>query len=149
MEGRLAGVVGGVGIEPEVVVERVVLVEDDDEVLDRRPRRVVVRGPGGGPHSDRCRCRGRCHREAHLGQYHTIRPRQDPELPAQFTPLRRATRRMVAILFLLGPVLWVAGLVVVAVVVRRSDVIGLALIVLAVSFLLGAISLLAMRTRSG
>ena len=56
---------------------------------------------------------------------------------------------MVAILFLLGPVLWVAGLVVVAVVVRRSDVIGLALIVLAVSFLLGAISLLAMRTRSG
>src|SRR5262249_9697078 len=43
MERRLAGLVGRSGVGAEVMVERDVLLEDHDEVLDRRRRRGRVR----------------------------------------------------------------------------------------------------------
>jgi uncharacterized membrane protein YbhN (UPF0104 family) len=64
---------------------------------------------------------------------------------ARFTPLRLATRPQRALVLLLGPLLWVAALVVLAVVVRQGDSVLIALAVLAAAMLIGLVVLLPMR----
>jgi hypothetical protein len=53
MERPLARTVLRVWVAPEVVVERAVLVEHDNEVLHRRTRRAIVVVPPVGDHTAR------------------------------------------------------------------------------------------------
>jgi hypothetical protein len=57
-------------------------------------------------------------------------------LPVEFTPLRRASARGRVFVFIAGPLLWLVALVLVAVVVRRTDALLIALAVTLVGFLL-------------
>ena len=53
-----------------------------------------------------------------------------PSRPPSFEPLRPATRRWRTIVFLVGPLLWLASLMAVAVALRRVQAIEFALAVL-------------------
>jgi hypothetical protein len=70
-----------------------------------------------------------------------------PSKLAQFKPLRYASRFRLRLLFSIGPLLWVAGLALVAEVVRRGNSVKIALIVLAASLLFSLAVLLPMRAR--
>jgi hypothetical protein len=70
-----------------------------------------------------------------------------PNSPPVFTPLRRATRAMRTALYLTGPILWVGSFLVVDFVVQHGREVGLALIILAASFLLALACLIPMRMR--
>jgi hypothetical protein len=70
-----------------------------------------------------------------------------PSSPPVFKPLRRATGAMRRVLYLAGPILWVASFLVVDYVVRHGREIGLALIILAASFLLALVCLTPMRMK--
>jgi hypothetical protein len=67
----------------------------------------------------------------------------------QFTPRRRVGRRGRALVWLLGPLLWISLLVVVGVVVRRLNAVEAALAITAISLIIGfAVQLpLALRRR--
>jgi peptidoglycan/LPS O-acetylase OafA/YrhL len=58
----------------------------------------------------------------------------EPVLPARFLPLRRASRAKRRVLLVAGPLLWLVALLVVAVVIHRTNAVEYALLVLAVSF---------------
>jgi hypothetical protein len=66
-----------------------------------------------------------------------------PEL--QFEALRPATHRRRVVLLLVGPLLWLAGLVVVAIVLNRRDVIEIGFLIAGVTFLVGVVLLLLAR----
>jgi hypothetical protein len=68
-------------------------------------------------------------------------------LPASFEPLRRATRARLAVLYIAGPFLWVASLLVVGYVIRHGREVGIALVVLAAAFLVALAFLIPMRMR--
>jgi hypothetical protein len=67
------------------------------------------------------------------------------ERPAEFRPLRPASRRRRGLGYLLGSVVWLVALLVLSVVVDRTDAVGIALLVVAASFLLGTVASLLMR----
>ena len=69
------------------------------------------------------------------------------ELPARFKPLRHATRAMRAGFYVAGPFLWVAALFVFDYDVRHGHEIGIALVVLGISFLVSLAFLIPMRMR--
>ena len=62
-------------------------------------------------------------------------------MTARFAALRPASRRNRLLLFLFGPVMWVAALVVLAFVLDRRDAVEFAVAVFALSFLAGVIIL--------
>jgi hypothetical protein len=69
-------------------------------------------------------------------------------LPAEFTPLRHADRRRRILLFAFGPLLWLAAVVVVGVVVNRTNVVGLGLVVTLIAFVCSfVLSVVARRLR--
>ncbi len=72
-------------------------------------------------------------------------PPSRSEDPAQFQPLRPATRRVRRVGYLAGSLAWVVALGSVAVVAGRADTIGVALAVVLVSFLIGLAFSLGMR----
>src|SRR5438046_8389685 len=59
---------------------------------------------------------------------------EPPQLPASFEPLRRPSPSKRRLLFLIGPVLWLAATVVLALVIHRTESVGEAMLVVAVSF---------------
>ena len=59
---------------------------------------------------------------------------EPPDLPARFRPLRPVARPRLALWFLVGAAIWLVALLVLAVIVDRTDVVRLALIVLGASF---------------
>jgi hypothetical protein len=66
----------------------------------------------------------------------------------RFSPYRRASQAWLGLtLFLLGPVLWVLALVLVAVVVNRTDVIVIGAVIGLGSFLVGLVLLAVVRWR--
>lgn len=67
------------------------------------------------------------------------------EVSPRFKPLRRAGTFDRALLLILGPLLWVAGLVAVSYVVRHGEAIGYALVALGGSALLALLLLVPMR----
>jgi hypothetical protein len=71
-----------------------------------------------------------------------------PEAPARFTPLQRASPGRRVLVLVVGPLLWLAALLVVGIVVRRSDAVGYGLAVTAIAFLASlGLSALARRRR--
>jgi hypothetical protein len=69
-------------------------------------------------------------------------------LPAEFTPIVRPDRTRRILLFVVGPLLWLAALVLVGVVVRRSNVVELGLLITLIAFVCSLLlSLLAHRLR--
>lgn len=67
------------------------------------------------------------------------------ELPAGFTPLRRADRTHRILLFAFGPLLWLAALIVVGIVVHKTNVVGIGLLVTVVAFVCSLLLSLAAR----
>ena len=67
--------------------------------------------------------------------------------PPVFAPLRPATPGWRAFLFIGGPLIWAAALIVTAYVLRHSEAVALALIVVTVCTLIGVAVLLPMRAR--
>jgi hypothetical protein len=63
----------------------------------------------------------------------------------RFRPLRPASRPKLIAAFVLGPILWVAALMVVAWLVDRTDAIELGLLVTAASFVFAAVVLSLLR----
>jgi hypothetical protein len=69
-----------------------------------------------------------------------------PEAPARFTPLQTASPGRRVLVLVVGPLLWLAAIVVVGIVVHRSDAIGYGLALTAVVFLVSlAVSEIARR----
>ena len=64
---------------------------------------------------------------------------------ARFRPLRPPTRAGRVAVLLAGPLLWVAGLVIVAIVAGETDLIWIGLLIAGGSFLLGGVFLLLAR----
>jgi hypothetical protein len=64
----------------------------------------------------------------------------DP-LPARFRPLRRASPSRRRLLLIVGPLLWLAALIVLAFVVVRRDAVQIALLTLAASFVVALAAL--------
>lgn len=62
-----------------------------------------------------------------------------------FTPLRPVTRRQVTVRLVLGPLLWLVALVVVAIVVRRTDAIELGVLVAAAALAVSIVMLSLLR----
>lgn len=58
------------------------------------------------------------------------------DLPARFSPLRRASRAKRRATLIIGPLLWLASLVLVALVIHHGNSVEYALAVLAISFAL-------------
>ncbi len=54
--------------------------------------------------------------------------------PAQFTPLARANRARQILVFVFGPLLWLAAVVVVGVVVHKTYVVELGLLITLIAF---------------
>jgi hypothetical protein len=76
-----------------------------------------------------------------------LHPELAPELHPEFQPLRRASSRQRAALFIIGPALWVVAAVLIALVVHRTEAVGIALIVLAATLLVALVALLGMRAQ--
>jgi Flp pilus assembly protein TadB len=71
-----------------------------------------------------------------------------PEAPARFTPQQTASSGRRVLVLVVGPLLWLAALVVVGIVARRSDAVGYGLAVTAIAFLVSlCLSALARRRR--
>jgi hypothetical protein len=71
-----------------------------------------------------------------------------PEAPARFTPLQTASPGRRVLVLVVGPLLWLAAIVVVGIVVHRSDAVGYGLSVTAIAFLVSlGVSALARRSR--
>jgi hypothetical protein len=70
---------------------------------------------------------------------------ETPESLAFFTPLRRATHARLIALFIVGPILWLAALVLIDLTVRNGRDIGVALVVCGVSFAVALVWLIPMR----
>jgi hypothetical protein len=70
-----------------------------------------------------------------------------PHPIARFTPLRRAARWRYALLYSLGPLVWVVALVLVSIDIRRGNAVVIGVTVLAGSLLLSLVILLPMRWR--
>jgi hypothetical protein len=73
------------------------------------------------------------------------RPSTTTPTSPSFKPLRRATRTELVLLFILGPLLWVAAVVAVAYVVHHGEAIGIALLVLAGALVVAVVFLVPMR----
>ena len=67
------------------------------------------------------------------------------EVPRRFSPLRRAPRSARIALYLLGPLLWVAGLIVVSLLVLEQDAIEIGLLVAGTAFVVAVVLLLPQR----
>lgn len=67
--------------------------------------------------------------------------------PPLFEPLHPATPGWLAFLFIAGPVLWVAALIVIAFALKYGEVVQLALVVVLVSFLVAIAVLVPARRR--
>ena len=67
------------------------------------------------------------------------------EAPKRFSPLRRPPRSSRVALYLLGPLLWVAGLIVVSLLVREQDAIETGLLVAGAAFVVAVVLLLPQR----
>jgi len=67
------------------------------------------------------------------------------EVPRRFSPLRRAPRSTRLALYLLGPLLWVAALILVSLLVREQDAVETGLLVAAVAFVVAVVLLLPQR----
>jgi hypothetical protein len=65
----------------------------------------------------------------------------DQGIDERFTPLRPASRPKLILAFVLGPVLWLVALLVAAVVVHRTNAIGIGLIVAGASFVVSIVVL--------
>jgi hypothetical protein len=63
----------------------------------------------------------------------------------QFEALRPATHRRRVVLLLVGPVLWLAALVAVAIVLNRRDFIEIGFLIAGMTFVVGAVLLLLAR----
>jgi hypothetical protein len=61
------------------------------------------------------------------------------EVPAQFTPLHRASKPRRVLAFVVGPLLWLVAFVVVSVVLNRVDAIERGLAVTLIAFLLSLV----------
>jgi hypothetical protein len=64
----------------------------------------------------------------------------------RFRPLRPASRGRLAAAIVLGPVMWIVAMVVAAVIVKRTDAIGVGLLVTLASCLVSAIVLVVLRS---
>jgi hypothetical protein len=81
------------------------------------------------------------------GDHHTVEgPRVEEETP-RFVPVRPASRRRRAALFIVGPLLWVAGIAAVAWVAHQGRSITIALVALGAALLVSVVTLLPMRAR--
>ena len=70
------------------------------------------------------------------------------EPPRRFSPLHRASREQrAALVFLVGPLLWLVALVVLSVALSTGDAVGIGLIIAALSFAVTMAVLVPMRTR--
>ena len=69
------------------------------------------------------------------------------EPPPRFTPLTVAPRARRIVVALLGPLLWLAGFVLVAIVADETDAIAHGLAIAAASFLVALVVLIPMRHR--
>ena len=67
------------------------------------------------------------------------------EVPRRFSPLRRAPRSTRVALYILGPLLWVAALIVVSLLVREQDAIETGLLVAGGAFVVAIVMLLPQR----
>jgi len=67
------------------------------------------------------------------------------EVPRRFSPLRRAPRSARVALYLLGPLLWVAALIVVSLLVLEQDAVETGLLVAATAFVVAVVLLLPQR----
>lgn len=74
-------------------------------------------------------------------------PPAEAEPHPEFVPLRPASRPRRLALFIIGPLLWVGGIVAVAYSVHHGEAIGIALAVLGAALLIALLSLLPMRWR--
>ena len=66
-----------------------------------------------------------------------------------FSPLRRAPRAKLAAAAVVGPVIWLVALALVAVLIKRADLIEFGLLVAAVSFVLAILCLAPARIARG
>jgi hypothetical protein len=67
------------------------------------------------------------------------------EVPRRFAPLRRAPRSTRVALYILGPLLWVAALIVVSLLVREQDAIETGLLFAGGAFVVAIVMLLPQR----
>jgi hypothetical protein len=67
------------------------------------------------------------------------------EVPRRFSPLRRAPRSARVALYILGPLLWVAALIVASLLVREQDAIETGLLVAGAAFVVAVVMLLPQR----
>ena len=67
------------------------------------------------------------------------------EVPRRFSPLRRAPRSTRVALYILGPLLWVAALIVVSLLVQEQDAIEIGLLVAGAAFVVAVVVLLPQR----
>jgi uncharacterized membrane protein YhaH (DUF805 family) len=67
------------------------------------------------------------------------------EVPSRFSPLRRAPRSARVALYLLGPLLWVAALIVVSLLVHQQNAVETGLLVAAVAFVVAVVLLFPQR----
>ena len=67
----------------------------------------------------------------------------------RFWPLRRASRGRRIAVFVIGPLLWLGGLVLVALVVKHGEAIGRALLITAASFAVSLAVLVVLRALRG
>ena len=67
------------------------------------------------------------------------------ELPEPFAPLRRTSRFRLVVLYLVGPLLWVAALVVVSLLLREHNAVEIGLLVATAAFVVGIVLLVPQR----
>ena len=67
------------------------------------------------------------------------------EFPEPFTPLRRTSRSRLVVLYLVGPLLWVAAIVVVGLLVHEQDAVEIGLLIATAAFVVGILLLVPQR----
>jgi membrane protein DedA with SNARE-associated domain len=67
------------------------------------------------------------------------------DVPRRFSPLRRASRSTVVLVYILGPLLWVAALILTGYLVQAQDAIEIGLLVAAAAFVVAIVLLLPQR----
>jgi hypothetical protein len=71
----------------------------------------------------------------------------DERYDVRFAPIRPPTRPARVAILLVGPLLWIAGLVIVAIAANQTHLIWLGLVIAAASFLVGIVFLLLARAK--
>jgi membrane protein DedA with SNARE-associated domain len=67
------------------------------------------------------------------------------DVPRRFSPLRRASRSTVVLVYIFGPLLWVAALILTGYLVQAQDAIEIGLLVAAAAFVVAIVLLLPQR----